>query len=612
MEFANPWGLLALLSLPAIAVIHLYRRRFPPLRIAGLHLWGIESEVRAAGRRRERLPITATLLLELLAGLLLALLLSRPRLADLDSIEHLVVVLDNSASMQAKPKDGASFRDAAIAELDTRFEGLGRRGRVTVILTGRQPATLVGPAAEWQQAKTELESWQPAEPQHEFDAAWDEAAQLAEQTGGRLLFLTDRLPAEDAAVPKAMEVVSLGRPVQNVAVSAAQWTFDSRTATGHLFLRVDNLGTQGAQAAVRGRAKDRTLFSRSLSIPAGGSIPLETDLPGGLGRLTIDVEAPGDGLEIDNRVTLVEPKVRMLTVAITLPEGDAAKKAVERVLAEIPDIQNGAANAAHLIVGPAGDLPPSSDDLWWLGIGPIDRSAAAMEKAQTPSARFPFLIEKRNPLLDGIVLGGIVWAGVQPLDLDVIPLISAGEHRLLGQLRGTRTRAYLLNIDLGKSNLTESPDWPILVKNLVDMSRDSLPGLRRWNYRLGETVRFQSDERAANGASYTESALRLVHDGESRPLIASSDGTVEVPTRYGTGVYEVKHGDQSYGELAVNFFDIEESTLNRLAPGARAAQGDDESQKLTLDDPYSWLIMVGTALVLTVVVLDWRVLKKER
>src|SRR3990172_7221022 len=107
MEFANPWGLLALLSLPAIAVIHLYRRRFPPLQIAGLHLWGIESEVRAAGRRRERLPITATLLLELLAGLLLALLLSRPRLADLDSIEHLVVVLDNSASMQARPKDGA-------------------------------------------------------------------------------------------------------------------------------------------------------------------------------------------------------------------------------------------------------------------------------------------------------------------------------------------------------------------------------------------------------------------------------------------------------------------------------------------------------------------------
>src|SRR5437868_2090414 len=63
MHFANPWGLLALLALPTIIVFHLYHRRFPPLVVAGLHLWTSETRQTIAGRRREKLPVSASLLL---------------------------------------------------------------------------------------------------------------------------------------------------------------------------------------------------------------------------------------------------------------------------------------------------------------------------------------------------------------------------------------------------------------------------------------------------------------------------------------------------------------------------------------------------------------------
>ena len=82
MSFANPWGLLGLLAVPAILILHLYYRRFPPLLIGGLHLWGVQTQVREAGRRRERLPITASLLLELLAAAVLSLVLAQPRWAE--------------------------------------------------------------------------------------------------------------------------------------------------------------------------------------------------------------------------------------------------------------------------------------------------------------------------------------------------------------------------------------------------------------------------------------------------------------------------------------------------------------------------------------------------
>ncbi|MDQ3329288.1 MAG: BatA domain-containing protein, partial [Planctomycetota bacterium] len=90
LSFANPWGLLALLAVPAILAIHLYRRRFPRLVVAGAFLWAGETEVRDAGRTRDRLPITATLLLELLAAILLALVLSQPRFGASGRVAHLV------------------------------------------------------------------------------------------------------------------------------------------------------------------------------------------------------------------------------------------------------------------------------------------------------------------------------------------------------------------------------------------------------------------------------------------------------------------------------------------------------------------------------------------
>ena len=103
----------------------------------------------------------------------------------------------------------------------------------------------------------------------------------------------------------------------------------------------------------------------------------------------------------------------------------------------------------------------------------------------------PYLLEKGDPLLDGVVLGGVVWGGVQPVKLDMAPLISAGRYSLLARMKGIQTTAYVMNIDLGQSNLSESPDWPILLSNLVELRRDNLPGLRRWNYRLNEDIRFR-------------------------------------------------------------------------------------------------------------------------
>ncbi len=610
MYFANPWGLLGLLALPTIAAIHLYHRRFPPMLIAGAHLWGIETQVRTAGRRRDRLPITATLLLELLAALLLSLILSQPRFGDIGKATHLIVVLDNSASMMGTPTGGAtdevrrSFRDAAVAELEQRVTTLERGSVVTLILTGRRPVMLAGPGVPWDRAKTALEQWKPSATRHEFQPAWDLAAQLAEQHG-RLLFLTDRVPSKNASLPKQMEVVSVGRILDNVAISSARWTFDSDKHEGHVFIRIDNVGSKPADVAVRGRTQTKTVFRRTVAIPPGEAVPFETTVAGGLGQLAIDIQSDGDGLDTDNHVTLIEPKLRVLKVALTLPKDQAAGRVTQRVLDAIPNLEFGDAESAHLVIAPAGELPASQRDLWWLGVGPVNPSEAARKQAKDILG--PYLIEKRNPLVAGIVLGGIVWGGVQPLDVQVSPLISAGDTPLLSQLNGTRTTAFILNIDMARSNLSESPDWPILLSNLVELRRDNRPGLRRWNYRLNEEIRFRLFEGESDDAA-SASDLKLVHEKKTRALARAP--IVELPPLEQTGVYTIQDGDRTVGEFAINFHDKDESTLTSLRPGTRDPAADDaQSAQFTLDNPYSWLIMLGIIAVIVVAFFDWHVLK---
>lgn len=604
MYLANPWGLLALLALPAIVVIHLYHRRFPPLVVAGLHLWTSETRQHLAGRRREKLPVTASLILELLAALLLALVLSEPHFGGLNEAVHLVAVLDNSASMSARPPgaESPSFRDAAVGEIERRVARLPRGSVVTLILSGNRPVMLAGPAVSWKDARARLVDWQPHAPRHSFESAWDLGLQLVEKSG-ELLFITDHLPPE-SDTPDKMECIAVGRRLDNLAISAARWTFDSTAGKGRLFVRVQSHSRKSVRFELTGRAGQQEVFRRAGTLDEQGAAPVELDLAGGLRQMTVELAAPDDGLSIDNRIELIEPAVRTVTVAIDVPQADAAR-AVLKVVDALPDVELGDVASAHLAFLPAGALPESNARSWWAGIGPISRNEPDVEAAKDISG--PYLIDKRQPLLDGVVLGGVVWGGVQPLSYDVTPLISSGNLILLSRLGGTRTVGYLFNIDLARSNLAESPDWPILLTNLIELRRDSLPGLSRWNFRLGEDVRFrlfegEGDHSAAAGQ------LALHHGGKTRPIARTS--LVELPALDETGVYEVKADDSSVARFAVNFFDAAESDLRNLVPGRREPTAKTTASLIALDNPYTWVILAALLLIVCAVLADWFVLKR--
>ncbi|MBD3674063.1 MAG: BatA domain-containing protein [Planctomycetaceae bacterium] len=602
--FANPWGLLGLLSLPAIAAIHMFHHRYPPLLISGAHLWGAEMQVTTAGRKRERLPITPSLILELLAALLISLILANPIFGNTGQVTHLIVVLDNSASMQAKNSEGLSFRDAALQKLEQRVQQEDRDTVITLMTTGRRIQKLAGPVS-WQDAQLAFADWNPIETVHDVQPAWDRAVQLA-AGHGQILYLTDHIPEEGALPPDEMEIVSVGQILKNVGFTTARWTFDPEQNQGGLFLRIANYSDEPAEIVLTGTTRNQELFARKTKLSAKATAPIQIPVPGGIGEVKITLSSPDDALAIDNTVTLIEPRIRTVRLGMQLPEDHLARQPLERIVSALPDAEFTDGDDPHLLIDTAGETPESSVRRWWIGIGPLDATEAARENAKDFLG--PYLMEKQNPILEGVVLGGVVWGGVQEWPYEIIPMISAGSTPLMGRLAGTLTNGYALNIDLARSNLTNSPDWPILIMNLIEQRRAAMPGLSRWNYRINEDIQFRLYEGLSDPAGEGALQLTLEGAGNTKPVLRSEIVFISAPES--PGIYTIREGEEEFGKFSVNFFDPRESNLSKLKPGQRSATTK-PVELFALDDPFSWLILLGSLLVLIAVLADWFVLKPK-
>jgi hypothetical protein len=599
MILATPLGLIALLAIPAIIAIHLFRQRFPVRPVAGLFLWQTAQKTPEGGARVSKLPITASLLLECLAALALALILAGARWSTASASHHLVVLLDDSASMAAVNTAGESARDRAVRrvfdELDRRSSG----GRVTLVQSGERPSILAGPAVLDVQARTALQAWTPEAPHHALTTALRLVRELAGETG-TIMVVSDVPPdARGIANFDGGLWVSVGEPVTNVGITAADRTGTPDRTGGTVSLTLVSNGSAPVRRRLTVSARDQDVAVRDVDVPPGAS-SLTLAIPAGLPA--VRVRLSDDSLRRDDDVVLAEPQPRTVAVENRLPDG-RGRSALVQALDALSGVT--AAASGHLAFVESGEIEQAGPtDVWRIGFG---RPPVAWVKGSGSEDYVgPFVAEKRHPLLLGVTLDGVVWSGAWPLAPNIVrPIVSTGDRVLMGQrvpAAGTPT-TLILNLDLDRTNLLRSPDWPILISNVIEMRRQSLPGPERWNYRTGEWVRARLDRDPTGPLSFRcGSVERSLPASRQLEFIAPSPG----------GLLQILEGDQVLFEIGVNFLDEQETRLDGLAtadtgelasaPGLRAESG-------AASDPLFWVLLVigGTALL-----VNWCVLAPGR
>jgi len=593
--FTTPLGLLALLALPAIVAIHLFRKRFPIRPVAGLFLWQMAQRTPEGGGRITRLPITTSLILECLAALALALILGGARLSPAGVSQHLVVLLDDSASMAAANAAGESARDRAARRVLGEIDRLGPGGRITLIVSGERPSVVAGPAVLALEARPALEKWKPGALHHSLALGLRLARELTGRTG-KVMVVSDLEPgARGEGEIEGALWVSVGEPLANVGITAAERTLSPDAGRGVVSLTFGNYSDSTSRRHLRITAGGKEVGSKDIDVPAGVS-SLTLPLSAGLPAVRIDVS--GDALARDNEVTLVEPRPRIVGVENRLRDG-RGRQALIKALGAVGGVTQ--AEPGHLAFIEAAAIDTfGSPGVWKAAFG--RPPAGWLGPGEARDFIGPFVLEKRHPLLTGATLGGVVWPGVMPLAAGAVrPLASAGDQVLIGvpAMSARSDPAYLFNIDLDRTNLVRAPDWPILISNLVEMRRQSLPGPERWNYQIGEWVR-----------------VRLGHDPKG--LLRFRCGTVErtLPASRQLefiapspgGLLQILDGDTVLFDIGVNFFDETESNLRKQSTadaGRFADVSGFTAESGPASDPLFWVLL---AMATAAIVGNWWVL----
>lgn len=584
MILTTPLALLGLLAIPAIIAIHLFRRRFPVQRIAGLFLWQTVAPTPEGGGRITRLPITTSLLLELLAALALTLIAAGARCAPSGTIDHLVILLDDSASMSARTSASETVRERAARRAAQEVDRLGAGGRVTLVLSGERPAVIAGPAARPSEARDALQTWTPDASHHSLAMGLRLARELAGDTG-RLLVLSDEPPDEGST--DGIQWVAVGEPLPNVGITAAHRTLSPEQGRASVLLTLVNHADEQARRRLTISAGEKDVLTRDLDVPPGTSsvtLPLPPGLP------PVRVWLADDALVRDNEVTLAEPRPRIVGVANRLVDG-RGREALDRALDAITGVTR--SESPHLAFVDGSDADASAPDAWRVIFG---RELAASVAGSDSDFVGPFVIEKRHPLLQGVTLNGVVWTGAAAAPAGPASVIASVGDRPIITAAGGDVR---FNLDLERTNLIRAPDWPILISNIVERRREELPGPERWNYRQGEWVRVRLGREPT-------APLRYRLGNVERELQAA--GVLELVAPAPGGLLQILEGETVLYELGVNFLDEREADLRakrsaevgNLVPGAGVRM-----ETSAAEDPLFWVLL---AIASAALLANWALL----
>jgi len=191
----------------------------------------------------------------------------------------------------------------------------------------------------------------------------------------------------------------------------------------------------------------------------------------------------------------------------------------------------------------------------------------------------------------------VIWAGAAPGGQGLAPIVSGADRPLIASLPTPLGRVFWLNVDLGRSNLARSPDWPILLHNLVGLRRRALPGLDKRTFRLGDDIQCQRPD--------PEAAVTVSGPGGFRKTLAPS-ADIYLSRLTEPGIYQLEAGGQAIDRFALNLLDDKESDLAGLSTGRADAGRAAARTQLVRGQRPGWLGFVLGGLALAALLGNWR------
>jgi Mg-chelatase subunit ChlD len=600
-------------ALPLIVFLHSLKPRGLKIATTTLFLWERVLRDRPLGTRLGwLLRKNLLLILQLLAAIALIVALADPALRHWGVLSgDLVVVLDLSASMKAKGKQGTRF-DAARQEFLSLVDGLAAGQKMLVIGAATQPRLLVPFSADKRRLRELGRTLDATEaPGRIKDAILFAHAFLKRGGADQVVVISDGafVDAEEFAKPAAhLRYIDVAGTKQESAANLAIVGFEvrrqrERPASAEIMVHLRNFSASARRVPLTLSLGDQVLLRENIDIGANDRRVLIYPVDGGMigsmkgslsGALTARLEIDDDLAADDHAYLAVTDRaaVRVLYIG----PGNVHLSNLLRFFANVEltsaprwDAELEKAQAHDLVIFDRVAVPQLREGNYLL----IDSLAGNLPiqprgRSEHPRVSAP---PAKHPLTEGVNLGDLRVDAARRVALsgDATVLAGSAEGPLVVALERGRLRLLYIGFDLAASDLPLRVAFPLLMHNLIEWFQP-----RRLEFP-GESVKAGAPFalRLPSG----DGAVEITSPGGRKESIGAATNPVLYGETYQNGFYTYKSASRT-GRFAVNLFDENESDiaprLNLGAPVAAHGKGQDAVEQ---GRPL-WPMLIGVVLAL--------------
>lgn len=588
--------------------IRLFRRRMPTTT---LHIWRQVAKESHTSLRLERIVRNLPLLLQLLLAALLVLALAQPLwFRDVAFDKDVVLVVDASASMNARTGNGTRFELAQERALELVNE-LSDGQRMALVAMERGPRLVHPFSDDTAQLRQAIRGLRPTHAAADLKQSLLFAVSLAKDLEQRqVVLIGDGAYYENEGAAAILNNTVTFIPVtggeDNLAI--VQFAYRANVAPlegGELLVTVESYSEESREAMLTLSLGDAEFASRTLSIEAGGHSTLIVPVPADAAGVVRAELTPEDDLAADNVAHAVirpTPLARVLLVGPADPPLYAALQALpdievtfrDRLDGELqrpgrgfdlalfnrtvpPRVEQGTL-AVFGALSPQGGLSQSGwvDDPRIIGWRPDDPLLRYLDPRQLQISRARRLSAERGTEI----------------------LVAAVEGPLIAKRESGGVRVVTLGFDLREARFSSQDAFPLFMANLVNWARPKGGWVQERALSAGEAFLWQPGRQAAADLRVT------APDGEAWDYAVAGE-----PVRFEhtdlTGIYTFESGGQ-VERLAVNLLDSPESRIHPnpamtgRAPGDAGGRGFGE----ITSEGWPWFVLAG-AVFLFVEWLIW-------
>lgn len=607
--------LAALGVIPVVILLHVLRPKPKRVQVTTLFLWNEVLRDRGSRVAFKRLRKNLPLLLQILLITLAALALARPVWLRM-SQQHgsMILVMDTSASMQARAGDDSRFEQArreAVKLIDDHADS----DQFLVIEAGPAPHLHEGFLPSAVEARDAVRGLQPTDAPGDLDNALYLALSFVEPDSDDTIYLVTDGAGYDflklLQIPQRILPVVVGgnrEITRNLAITKFEFRQQFAAPNQYeIMLEIHNFSDDEHTAPLRLSVDNTVIVETDITLDAGQRRLMIFPYSGlltGIARAEIDVD---DDLDVDNSAALALSASKDVWVLLATP----GNYFLERLLEAYPNflvntVDNIPADSwpemvrSHdLVIVDRLDAPPTDSGNLLL----LDALSPSIPLAKTGETAFPevFDWDEAHPVLADVNLSGLTIERtnrLEPVDPAadaggaLSPLVEAPDTGLIYAYERGDLRAVVVGFDVTRSDLPLKVAFPVMMSNIVNWLNPNRLSFSALKAQAGDPFAIQ--------VARDTTAIRVrAPDGEwaeypitERPLLFTDT--------WQTGTYTILENKKSR-YFTVNLVDAAESdiTVPPIDMTSYIARLTADSQETTGTQPlWAWLIASGIAFIL--------------